>query len=335
MIKPSASSAGLPRTVRPMLARLARRPFDSLDYLYELKWDGIRAMAFIEGGHLKLLGRNSEDVTHLFPELADLPRQINEDGVVLDGELVCLDNQGQPSYSRLRRRLGTSDGRGARSNPVHFIAFDLLYVGGRSVMAEPLLDRKGLLRDLLLTSKVGHACEFIENDGEAFFRATCDMGLEGIVAKEKFSLYFPGKRSRNWLKVKRVRESDFVIAGYTFRGGRKEVFSSLVLGLYDNERQLIYVGQVATGISRKIARGLAPVLQEAHTAECPFEALPDVRKLIFWCRPELVCQLEYGEFTEGGDLAYPVFKGLRDDKSPTECAVADAPGWPDILADFA
>ena len=334
MTTSSVASRTLPQALRPMLARLARRPFNSPDHIYELKWDGIRTLAFVEGRSLRLLSRNSVDITTRFPELLSLPRHVRSDEVVLDGELVCLDHRGQPSYTQLRRRLMGADHSTIRRNPVHFIVFDVLYSGGRSVMREPLSSRKNMLHDVLEPSDIAQACDFIDADGEAFFQATCDLGLEGMVAKEKSSLYLPGKRSQYWLKVKRVRESEFVIGGYTFGGVRKERFSSLLLGLYDNDGQFIFVGQVGTGISKSLARQLSPELQQTHSPECPFDSLPNVQKFIFWCRPELVCQVEYGEFTEDGKVAYPVFKSLRDDKPPEECMIADAPGWPQVLADF-
>ena len=331
----SAVSKILPTTVKPMLPRLARQPFDSPDHLFELKWDGLRALAFINNGQLKLLGRNSTEITAHFPELLGLPKQVKSDMVILDGELVCLDRLGHPSSSLLQQRLQQQGSRKARRNPVHFIAFDLLFLDGDSVMREPLSHRKNLLHKLIEPSEIAQACDFIENDGEAFFEATCEHGLEGIIAKEKSSLYFPGKRSHYWLKVKRVRESEFVIGGYTFGGKRREFFSSLLLGLHDNDKQLIFVGQVTAGISKSMAKELSLMLTELHTPERPFESLPNIKSFIFWCRPELVCQVQYGEFTEYGKLHYSMFKTLREDKAPEECVIADAMGWPKVLADFA
>ena len=324
-----------PKTVKPMLARLARHPFDSPDYLFELKWDGIRALAFIDGNELKLLSRTSTDITAHFPELAGLPKQIHAENAVLDGELVCMDEFGRPSFSRLQRRLQKASNRGLRSNPVHFIAFDLLYLNGQSIMGEPLFSRKDRLHAVLESNEITQACEFIENNGEAFFQATCELGLEGIVAKEKSSLYFPGKRSQFWLKVKRLRESEFVIGGYTLGGKKREPFSSVLLGLYNNDKQLVFVGQVATNLSKPATEELYVTLNEIHASESPFETAPGIQKLLYWCRPELVCQVEYGEFTEDGKLVYPVFKAFREDKSPQECMIADALGWPNLLADFA
>ena len=324
-----------PGTLRPMLARLTRYPFDSADHLFELKWDGIRAFALVDGPQLKLVNRNGVEVSRHFPELSGLPRQVSSDSAVLDGELVCLDKQGHPDFAMLQLRLQKPEGVRSRANPVHFIACDVLRLDGGSVMGEPLVKRKNLLHQIMKPSEIAQPCEFIENDGKAFFQATCELGLEGVVAKAKESLYFPGKRSQHWLKVKRVRESEFVGGGYTFGGNKSEAFTSLILGLHDNDGQLLCVGQLATGFTKNLGRELLPRLQALHTSECPFVVPPDIRRFIYWCRPQVVCQVEYGEITEQGQLAYPVLKALRTDKSPGECTVSDAPGWPGLLADFA
>ena len=320
------------------MARLAHSPFDSSDHLFELKWDGIRALALVHNGALKLLDRNSRDITQQFPELSKLPRQIKGNGVILDGELVCLDDRGRPNYLSIERRLGLPTGRGSRSNPVHFIAFDLLYTGFQPVMGLPLIRRKDLLNDLLAPNEIAQQSDYIESDGKSFFHATCELGLEGILAKEKSSLYLPGRRSRDWLKVKRVRESEFVIGGYTFGGGafaggarKEQPFGSLLLGLYDEDGGFRYVGQVFDGVSNQVAKELSSTLQASHIENCPFRYMPPIPRFIFWCRPEQVCQVEYGEFTEDGILGYPIFKALREDKRAGECTVADAPGWPRSL----
>ena len=322
--------SSIPIKIKPMLARLTRYPFDSPDYLYELKWDGIRALAFCRGGDVRFLTRNSRDITDHLPELMDLPKQIRADGVVLDGEFVCLDSEGHPNFPSLQQRIQTG-----RGNRINFVAFDLLYVKGNSLMRQPLHVRKTLLHEIFTPSDTAQPCEFIKNDGKAFFQATCQHGLEGIIAKEKSSLYLPGRRSNHWLKIKRIRESEFVIGGYTFGGKEKERFGSLLLGLFDSEGRLVFVGQVESGLSSAIARSLHPRLQELHVDTRPFESVSNIQRFIYWCRPELVCQVEYGEFSEEGRLRYTVFKALREDKSPEECTISDAPGWPRILADFA
>ena len=317
-----------------MLARLTRKPFDSSGHIFELKWDGIRALVFIEGGRLRLQSRRLGDITPEFPELEQLPGLVRADKTVLDGELVCFDQQGHPSLARMQERLQRqARGRPARGLRVHFVAFDLLYLNGRSVAREPLRHRKELLHEVLEPSELAQACEFIENDGIAFFEATCEHGLEGIMAKDSTSPYVAGKRSASWLKVKRVRECEFVVGGYALGGKRREPFSSLLLGLYDDKRRLAFVGQVGTGLSQPDAKQIHSILQRLHVPDSPFAEAPDVQKLVYWCRPEVVCRVEYGEFSTDGKLRYPVYQTLRDDKPATDCRTLDAPGWPRALAE--
>lgn len=318
-------------TLRPMLARLVRSPFDSPDHIFELKWDGIRALAYVESGKITFRDRNSRDITPQFPELEQLPQQVSASQAVLDGELVCLDELGRPSFALMQQRTRGSRNQQAKKPLVHYIAFDLLHLNGRSVMGEALTGRKNLLHEVLQPSDLVQPCEFIDTEGKAFFHATCELGLEGIVAKEKNSLYSPGRRSSSWLKVKRVRESEFVVGGYTFGGKRKEMFSSLLLGLYIGRGRLVYVGQVGTGFSQLEAQQLYATLQGLHTARCPFNTVPDVQKFIYWCQPKVVSQVQYGEFTPDGKLRYPVFITQRGDKAASDCTIADAPGWPSQL----
>ena len=332
MSRPVVKAQSLPATIDPMLARLVRYPFDSPDHIFELKWDGIRALAFIEGGRLKLQNRNLQDITPQFPELSQLPDAVTADRTVLDGELVCFDQNGHPSLVRLQQRLQRhGQSRTVRTPRVHFVAFDLLYRGGKSLMNEPLVSRKNLLHETLRPTETAQACEFIESDGTAFFQATCEHGLEGVMAKSKSGLYVPGKRSPSWLKVKRVRECEFVVGGYTFGGRRKELFGSLLLGLYDKDERLAYVGRVGAGFSQSEAKTIRAMLEELHTPDCPFAVAPSLQSFVFWCRPQLVCRVDYGEFSTGGKLRYPRYQTLRNDKPPTDCRVADAPGWPRVL----
>jgi len=315
-----------------MLARLTRQPFDSPDHLFELKWDGIRTLAFIDGGKLRLQSRDLKDLTPLFPELSGLPERVEAGDTVLDGELVCFDDEGRPSLELMQRRLKRqAEGRVVRNPKVHFVAFDLLFLGETSVMDEPLSLRKTLLQEVLNPSDNVQACEFIDSEGKAFFQATCDMGLEGIMAKDKSGVYLAGKRSPGWQKIKRVRECEFVVCGYAFGGKRREPYSALLLGLYDDRQRLVFVGQVGTELSKPETRQLYETLEQLHTGECPFTSPPRLPAFTYWCNPELVCNVEYGEFTTNGVLRYPVFLSLRDDKPPADCRIVDAPGWPSEL----
>ena len=330
--KSMEASGTLPTTIRPMLAALVREPFDSPSHIFELKWDGVRALAYIDSGQVRLQSRNLQDITAQYPELHGLAQQVREDKIVLDGELVCLDEQGHPSLHSLQSRSkmqqkGPSVKHLIRKFPVHYIVFDLLFLGGHSVMEEPLWKRKNLLHSVLEPNDTIQACEFIETDGKAFYQATCEHGLEGIMAKEKNSLYLPGRRSSSWVKIKRMRDCDFVVGGYSFGGKRKELFSSLLLGLYDGD-ELVYVGHVGTGFSESDLKKVYSLLQQLHTSTCPFREVPPIQKFLYWCRPEVVCQVRYGEFTPDRKLRYPVFLTLREDKPPRDCVVVDAPGWP-------
>ena len=331
-----APAQSLPATIRPMLARLARLPFDSADHIFELKWDGIRALAFVADGRIRLQNRNLDDITERFPELKKLASSVEADRVVLDGELVCFDDEGHPSLERMQRRIRRHEqGRAVRTPAVHFIAFDLLMISGRSMMSEPLVQRKNVLHNILQPTALAQACEFIESDGKDFFQATCDLGLEGIVAKEKAGRYLPGRRSTSWLKVKRIRESEFVVGGYAFGGEHGEIVGSLLLGLYDERQRLAFVGQVDVDLPRAEAKELLRGLQSLHDADSPFRHPPHLLKFIHWCRPELVCRVEYGEFTPDGKLHYPVYLMLRDDKPPIDCRIVDAHGWPSELRHMA
>ena len=328
MANPAPTVTKLPASIKPMLARLTRHPFDSPDHIFELKWDGFRALALIEGGRLRLLSRTSRVITSQFPEMEGLPGQVRSDGVVLDGELVCLDENNHPSFSLMQRRFQRAVGRPGPAPPVNFVAFDLLYLRGRSVMKEPLMERKERLLDVVVPSDLVQPSDFIETEGNAFFQATCDLGLEGVVAKAKGGLYYPGRRSTDWLKIKRVRESEFVVGGYSFGGKRQELFSSLLLGLHDSAGRLVFVGSVGTGFSETEGARIYEHLKRIHTEHRPFANRPDVEKFVYWCRPEMVCQVQYGEFTEEGRLRYPIYITPREDKGLADCTLADAPGWP-------
>lgn len=319
-------------TVRPMLASLRQHPFDSPDHLYELKWDGIRALAKVEGGRTTLTDRNGRDITHIFPELSQVAVQGKGNGTVLDGEIVCMDKDGRPSFPLLQERLAQTNTR-TRNAEANYIVFDILYLNGASVMNEPLHLRKALLNQVLPSSELVQPCAYIEREGKAFFHATCQLGLEGIVAKEKSSIYTPGKRSLSWLKVKRWRECEFTIGGYAFGGERGELFASLLLGLYNNQGMLEYVGSVGAGFTKPQAKQVYKSLSNRHTDVCPFNIQPAMQKFLFWCRPELVCQVQYGEFSTDGKLRYPVYMTMREDKAPPECTLQDAPGWPAELSD--
>ncbi len=329
----TAVKSDLPTELRPMMARLGREAFDSRDYLFELDWDGIRALAFLENGTLKLKDRKGNDITRIFPELSSIPSQLGIDKVIIDGEIVCLDSDSHPNFQMLEQRLAKPSRAKIPRNRAHFIAYDVLYVNGRSVMDKPLITRKNVLHKLIKPGNAVQIADCIEKEGKAFFAATCEHGLEGIVAKLKVGQYQSDKRTSEWLKIKRVRHGEFVIGGYTFDGNKQEPVKSLLLGLYENDR-LIFVGQVSSGLGQHSKR-MSSLLKSLHTDTSPFKQAPRIQNFSFWCRPELVCQVGYGEFTEVGRLVYPVFEGLRGDSVPQECQTFETLGWPRPIAGLA
>ena len=299
--------------IKPMLATAAAEPFDSPDHIFELKLDGVRAIAFVEAGEVRVLNRRLVDVRSQFPRFADVPRRVKAKSAVLDGEIVALDSEGRSSLPLLQERLQ------GESGPLTYQVFDILYLEGASLMHLPLARRKTTLHQVLSPSDFLQACDFVDGEGVAFFEAAAEHGLEGIVAKEKASPYLPGERSPAWRTVKAFCADDFVIGGYAFGGGRKaEPIAALLVGQYDGER-LVHVGDVSGPFPEDAARWLLSLLQPIHTPECAFAEPPTLPRLIYWCRPELVCRIRYSEWTRQGKLRFPLFVALRPDVPPREC----------------
>lgn len=318
----------MPAALRPMLPVLAPEPFDSPDHFFELKWGGVRALAFVRRGGLRLQGSNLRDISALFPELAELPDQLHASGALLDGEIVALGPQGYPDFEVLRSRLNSHALQGSpkpRAGPaICYQAFDLLFFNDRPLLDRPLSERRALLRDALGPGRAARPCDFIEDEGIAFFEAAVEHKLEGIVAKEKGSLYSPGKRTSAWLEMRALQAGEFVIGGYTFGGGRRrDVFHGLLLGTYRGGL-LRYAGHATGGYSEREARGLAGVLSKLHTAQSPFADPPAIQRLIFWVRPQVVCQVRFSHWSPQGRLRFPVFMALRPDFSPEDCTADEA-----------
>ena len=296
-----------------MLATAAAEPFDSPDHIFELKLDGVRALAFMEAGEVRVQNRRLEDVRPQFPQFAAAPARIRAKNAVLDGEIVALDSEGRTSLPLLQNRLHGMPG------PLTYQVFDILYLEGASVMHLPLARRKTLLHQVLSPSDFLQACDFVDGEGVAFFEAAAEHGLEGIVAKEKASPYRPGERSRAWQTVKAFCADDFVIGGYAFGGGRKaEPIAALLLGQYQGER-LVHVGDVSGPFPEETSRMLLALLQPLHTPGCAFAEPPHLARFIYWCRPELACRARYSEWTREGKLRFPLFVAVRPDVPPQEC----------------
>jgi bifunctional non-homologous end joining protein LigD len=316
-----------------MLAESIEKPFDGAEWLFEIKWDGYRAIAFIEGGKVRLVSRNQNDLTPRYPELKDMAGLIHAKTAILDGEVVALDEEGKASFSLMQQRTGFRPG-GKRSAgnagvPVLYYAFDLLYLDGYDWRRVPLGERKRKLESVLVTGDGVRYSDHYEERGKDLFEIARQKGLEGIVAKRRASCY-EERRSGEWLKIKIRHRLEAVIAGYTETKGSRTHFGSLVLGLYDSRGRLIHVGQAGSGFNQKSLGEIADVLKKLETKRNPFFGEVDALRKVSWVKPELVAEIEYAEWTggttqgSGPKLRAPVFLGLRDDKDPKECLLTQA-----------
>jgi bifunctional non-homologous end joining protein LigD len=319
----------MPTSIYPMLAESTSEPFDSPDWLFEIKWDGYRAVAFIEKGKVRLVSRNQNELTARYPELKDMAGFVKAGNAILDGEVVAIDEQGKPSFSLMQQRTGfRPGGKRAPTNadvPVLYYAFDLIYADGEDWRKVALEDRKRKLASLITPGDSLRFSDHYEEHGKALFEIAREKQLEGIVAKRRASCY-EEHRSREWLKIKIRHRIECVIAGFTEPEGTRAHFGSLVLGLYDEQQRLIHVGQAGSGFNQKSLAEMWKTLKKLEIDKKPFfgevEAL---RRVASWVKPELVAEIEYSEWTHGTGpgtgpkLRAPVFLGLRDDKSPKDC----------------
>ncbi len=328
---PGVRQGSMPSVIRPMLATAIEKPFDSGDWLFEIKWDGYRSVAFIEKGRVRLVSRNDNDMTALYPELGDLPTYLRAKTAVVDGEVVAVDEQGRPSFSLMQQRTGIRHGRfrapGQKDVPVLYYAFDLIYLDGYDLRKVNLQQRKQVLNEILIPGDNLRYSDHQVGEGTALYELAAKRGLEGIVAKRRNSCY-EEKRTREWLKVKITKQIECVIGGYTEPEGSREYFGSLILGLYDKQKRLIHIGQAGTGFDRKMLASMWKLLEGLETKSNPFYGPVDAGRRAHWIRPELVANIKYTEWThetsEGGlKLRAPVFLGLREDKDAKECTFED------------
>ena len=325
---PGARKAAMPTVIHPMLATLVEDPFDNPQWLFEIKWDGYRSVAFLDGGKARLVSRNQNDMTSQYPELRDLPNYVRARTAVLDGEIVALDDSGRPSFSLMQQRTGISGaGRkikaGDRSVPIAYYVFDLLYLDGYDLTRVDLEKRKELLAGIIAGSGLVRYSDHHLQQGVALFQAAKQQGLEGIVAKRRNSCY-EQKRSREWLKMKITRRQECVIGGYTDPRGSREHFGSIILGLYDEKGRLLHVGQAGSGFTEKTHEDMWRLLQKLKTDKNPFANKVESTRGTHWVKPELVAEIKFSEWThetaDGGvKMRAPVYQGLRPDKPAREC----------------
>jgi bifunctional non-homologous end joining protein LigD len=311
----SASVARTPRRYKPMLATLTDGVPKGENWLYEIKWDGYRIIAAVSGGEPELRSRKDQDYTERFENVSkELVKALKTPDCVVDGEVCALDEEGRPSFSAMQQ--------GKPGTPIVYYVFDLLEVEGEPIIDLPIEERRKRLENLL--DKRNKTVRFSDSfdDGEALFAAAEKQGLEGIMAKRLGSRYLPGKRSRDWLKIKGHGRQEFVIAGYTRGKGRRVgTLGSLVLGMYQ-DGELVYVGNVGTGFNDEEIDRLLQKLKPLERKTPPFENVPKMPRVrkgdVIWVEPKLVAEVEFVEWTHDGRLRAPSYKGLREDKDAVE-----------------
>jgi bifunctional non-homologous end joining protein LigD len=310
-----------------MLAKTGEA-FDSRDYLFEPKWDGLRALLFRDGSKLELQNRNLRDATGSYPEIQETRQQIKSKKAIIDGEIVVLGKRGVPDFGRLQSRFGLND-RGRidivrGTNPATYVAFDLLHIDGKDILAVPVEERKRRLLDILTEGPHLIYSEHVQETGVKYYSKALRLGFEGIIAKERSSRYTPGTRSSLWIKIKGTRTMDCIVTGFTAgEGARASTFGSLVMAAYDKNGQLVHVGNVGGGFNQSalesIKHRLGRLVRKVPVLEGPIEAPAPIT----WVKPSLVCELRYANITADKKLRFPRFLRLRTDMKPEDCRLEE------------
>jgi bifunctional non-homologous end joining protein LigD len=326
MSPPEAGSTPMPAELAPMLVTLTDAlPADDAKWGYEFKWDGVRAIVYVDGGRPRATSRNDKDITATYPELRAMAESLGSRRVVLDGELVALDEHGRPSFGALQSRMHMEDAPAIRrlmtQTPVTYMVFDLLYLDGRSLLDVPYLERRELLGELKLAGESWQTPPWFAGNGQAVWEASKEQSLEGIVMKRLDSTYSPGIRSKAWLKLKHQKMQEVVISGWKPGTGHREgSIGSLLLGVPNEDGDLTYVGNVGTGFTDAALKSLASDLKPLATDNPAFAgAIPRVQaRDAHWVTPTLVGEVTFAEWTRDGRLRQPSWRGLRPDKSAAE-----------------
>jgi bifunctional non-homologous end joining protein LigD len=333
----AAPEETMPSRLTPMLAKPGDQvpASDSEEWAYEIKWDGIRALGYADQGRWWMLSRRGEEVGPRYPELEPIAQSLDGRSAILDGEVVALDDRGRPRFQLIQSRMGlTSPGMiqaRVKQRPVDYVIFDLLHLDGHCLRDLPYVERRELLEELGLDGPRWRTPHYRHDGGPDLLEAARRQGLEGIVAKRRDSPYRPGKRTGEWIKTRVWRRQEFVIGGYIpGEGSRTKRVGSVLVGYYDRRRselgkgeaqQLHFAGGVGSGLNEKQIDFLSRELHQRELRESPFDVgAPSGPKARFalWCKPELVCEVSWTEWTNERTLRQPAFKGLRDDKDPRE-----------------
>jgi bifunctional non-homologous end joining protein LigD len=312
-------AAPMPQDIEPMLATLVAEPVEEGGWFYEMKWDGYRAIAYMNGKAVEVRSRNNKSFNEKFYPVIHSLQQWNLDAVV-DGEIVVVDSQGMPSFSGLQNWRSEADGQ------LVYYAFDLLWVNGISVMNLPIEERRAILKSLLPDHPGIRISSTMEEIGRNAFDLANELHLEGVMAKKLGSMYVPGARSKDWLKVKTEKHQELVIGGYTKNEGTNKLFSALLLGIMEGGK-FHFLTPVGTGFNRKMQEDILNKLKPYETKECQFSKVPEYNKpsrfrpnppkaTVTWTKPALVAEISYRETTPDGAFRQPAFRGLREDKKP-------------------
>jgi bifunctional non-homologous end joining protein LigD len=326
-----------PENLVPMLAKLSTLPRDDGKWAVEVKWDGIRALAYCQPGRVQLQTRNLNDVTVQYPEVRRISRALGAHDAVLDGEIVAFDENGKPSFERMQQRIHNTDEnvirRRMKTHPVLYVIFDLLYLDGEDLTCEPYTRRRELLEGLELSGDAWQTPGYSVGHAEELLEASKEQGLEGVMLKRVDSTYSPGKRNGTWLKVKNVSRQEMVIGGWTpGEGRRKEHLGALLVGYFEEDggkpggskRLLRYAGKVGTGFKAADLTAIAARLAPLARRTSPFGAGPKPPKGAQFVEPRLVAEVEFRELTKEGILRHPAYKGMREDKAADEVVLEQA-----------
>lgn len=298
-----------------MLAQIYEKPFDDLDWIFEVKWDGYRAIAEVSPEEIRLYSRNGLSFLRLYPTVAEELKKL-KDEVILDGEIIVLNQNNKPDFQKLQQYDYHP------SLPIIYYVFDCLSYNGKSITHLPLLERKKIAEKVLFKSNIIKYSDHILQSGVEFFSKVTQMDLEGMIAKRASSLYYPGKRTRDWLKIKNHNTQEAVIAGYTAPRGSRSFFGALILGIYHNKK-LRYIGHTGTGFTSATLKEVYETIKPLKRDSSPFDKKIVVNSPVTWVEPMIVCAIKFTEITEEGILRHPVFLGLRIDKAAEETNTLD------------
>jgi bifunctional non-homologous end joining protein LigD len=319
-----------PSTCKPMLGTLVDKPFDSSEWVFEVKWDGVRTILFLNKAKhiLELKSRNDKSITHRYPELlSPLRSSIScKESVILDGEVVVLNQKGFPDFQKHQRRMNVDCSKDierlAKEIPSTYYFFDILYLDGRNLQTLPFVDRRHILSSVIISNDRIRISDFIEEKGIEVFEKIKSINLEGMMAKRKSSQYIQGTRSADWLKIKNIKTQDCVIIEYTKgEGNRQGYFGSLLLAMYDERGELVFVGHTGSGFDFNLLDKLYQILEKMKVDSCPIRYVPYTNREPVWIRPELVVEVKFHSWTNDKIMRAPIFLRIREDKSPNECRI--------------